>query len=88
MGAPLRYAPLFQHQYLVGILNGRKPVSDHKDRFPFGQALKCYLDFVFVFRISEGGCFIQQNDRGIFEYSPRKRYTLLLSAGEVDTLRA
>lgn len=86
MGAPLRCVALFQYQNLVGILNGGKAVGDHQDGFPFGQALKCHLNFVFVLGISEGGRLVQQNDGGILEDGPCKSDALLFSTGEIDAL--
>ena len=82
----LRDGSLFQYQNLIGVLNGGKSVSNHQDSFPFGQTLKCHLNFVLVLGISESGRFVQQHDRSIFEDRPRKSDALLLPAGEIDTL--
>ena len=86
MGSPFCNGSLFQYQNLIGVLNGGKPVGNHQDSFSSCQTLKCHLNFVLVFRVSESGGLIQQNDGGILEDCPRKSDALLLPAGELDAL--
>ena len=60
---------LVQHHDVVGILDRRQPVGDHKGRTAFHQAVHARLDQTFRTRIDGGGRLIQDQPSAIVGFA-------------------
>ena len=72
---------IFKDINAVGVRDRGQTVCNHDHRFSLRQIVKRLLDSHFVVRIGVGGRLIQNQDRCIFQDSPRDRDPLLLAAG-------
>ncbi|MNV96945.1 hypothetical protein D3C71_1920060 [compost metagenome] len=75
---------VLKHDNPVRLGNGRQAMSDYKDCLSGNELLESQLHLVFIFRVRIGGCFVQYQNRRIFQNRPRYRHPLLLAAGQVD----
>ena len=66
VGATLDDHAVIDHQNLVRMMDSFQPMSNHKDGFLFGQGFDGRGQFLFAFRVNIGGCFVQNDDGGIF----------------------
>ena len=63
-------------------------MRNHDDGFVFEQYVEGLFDFVFVFGIGKGGCFIQYDDGGILQQGAGDGEPLGFSARDVCALGA
>jgi len=82
MGSRFPDPAIGQNEDSVGAPNGGQTVGDDNRRTPFHQVLQCLLNQRFRFGIQRRGCFIQNQDRRIFQQCPRDRDALALASGE------
>lgn len=71
-----------QNDNLICVLNGRQTVCNHQQGLSFGKGHDGFLDFIFILRVSEGSCLVQNHNRRIFQDCSRNSNSLLFSAGE------
>ena len=73
-----------EHQNFIGVLHGGKTVRDHQNRLFLRQLFKGELNLMFVLSARKSGCFIQNDDRRVFQNGARQRDALIFAAGEVS----
>ena len=64
----------------IGVYNRREAVGDHDDGFIFEQYVECLFDFVFVFGVGKGGCFVQHDNRCVLQEGAGNGKPLCFSA--------
>ena len=74
--------PFLQNDNLICVLNGRQTMCNHQQGLSFGKGHDGFLDFIFILRVSEGSCLVQNHNRRIFQDCSRNSNSLLFSAGE------
>ena len=57
-------------------------MGDNDQRFTFCQLINGMLQFIFIFRVCEGGSLVQNHDRCIFQDCPCYGKTLALTTGK------
>ncbi|MOA06674.1 hypothetical protein D3C78_1263280 [compost metagenome] len=67
MTACMSYASMIHDNDLICISYRRQSVRDDQQGFTFGERTDGPLQLVFIFRICEGGRFIQNYNRRIFQ---------------------
>ena len=82
MGAPGRDVSILQHQDLIGVHDGGKPVGYHDQRFFFCQPADGLLQLILVFRVNEGRGLVQNDDGRVLEDGPGDGKALPLPAGQ------
>ena len=76
----IQLKPFFQNNNLICVLNGRQTMCNHQQGLSFGKGHDGFLDFIFILRVSEGSCLIQNHNRRIFQDCSRNSNSLLFSA--------
>lgn len=72
-------ATLVKYDDSIGLLHGRKTVSDDQSRAVVGGIVQCRLHKPFARRIERAGSFIEKQDRRILENGARNGDSLTLS---------
>ena len=85
MRAALDDATIVEHDDLIRIHHGRKPVRDHKRGVSARDAVELGLDAFFRFGIERRSGFVENQDSRILENGARDRDPLLFAAGEFQT---
>ena len=83
MRAGFDHAPMVEHQNLIGIDNGRKPVRDHQGGAVFRNLLQFGLNRFLGFGVERRSRLIEDKDVRIFENRARDGDALLLAAGKL-----
>ena len=81
MSATLDDMGIIQYQYLIRAPDGFQAVGDHNNGLVVRQFRNRSLQFFFIFRINAACGFIQNDNRGVFQYGAGNGNTLLLTAG-------
>ena len=82
MSAALDDMGIIQYQYLIRAPDGFQAVGDHNNGLVVRQFRNRPLQFFFIFRVNAACGFIQNDNRGVFQYGAGNRNTLLLTAGQ------
>src|SRR5688572_28414770 len=77
-----------EHEYLVGALDCRKPVSDDKGRTPAAQRAQSVANHRLALAVEARRCLVEQENSWIGENRPRDGNPLTLSTGKLHTALA
>ena len=76
------YRALGEHQYLVRVDDGRKPVCDHQGRPSFGDCGEVSLNFPFCCAVQGGRGLVEKENLGIAQQGTGNGNPLLLTTGK------
>ena len=79
MPAPFDDPAPVEHQDLVGVPHGGKPVGNDKAGALLHQALESLLDLAFGLGVNAGGCLVEDEHRRVFEEIACKGDTLFFA---------
>ena len=82
MGTTLYYASLVEHEYFIGILNGRQAVGDGHGSTCLHQALKGILYQALTFGVESRGSLVEDEYGWILQYGTGYGDTLPLTTRE------
>ena len=82
MSAALNDMGIIQYQYLIRTPDGFQAVGDHNNSLVVRQFRNRPLQFFFIFRVNAACGFIQNDNRGVFQYGAGNGNTLLLTTGQ------
>src|SRR5579884_1937204 len=74
-----------QHEDLVGMLNGRQPMSNDNGRATAHRTIQCRLDLGFGNIVQRSGRFVEQQDTRIAHDGASDGDALALSGGKLHT---
>ena len=84
MPAFLDHPPVLQDQNSIGVNHGRQAVRDHDDRPPFRHLVQALLDFLLGLGVKRGRCFVEEQNRRIFQDGTRNADPLFFTAGKLE----
>ena len=75
---------ILQHHDQVRIDDGRKPVGDGDDGAALPHFLQGILNIALCLAVERAGCFVQQQDRRVFQQGSRNAHALLFTARQLE----